>query len=514
MANIYTNLYQVITDANTYTKLLSNSPLSLGDFQVLAQNRWTWIVTNWSSFSESFMEISNGDEVLLRKFEDFERFINSYKLGNTTNPLNQINNFLNVQPFLDLILLSSLSLSPDELIYKNQEIERIQKLDIEDFQNMQRFLRYDAADRAQIIGLGDEDAAKLLGLQTKAKQRSATIADLEDIDQINETHAFIDSLIYFLKESQKRPPNVLALTKQTINPASKITFDDTFVSYVPKLFEISLEHMALKYMGDQQYWLELVTVNNLQPPYIDLVGEKFPLLAPAASNNLIISDSRKSDVPVGTKIGIGSHRYREETRIVDRVIANDNGTLILFLSGNQDINRFKPSEGGFVRIYQPGTTRPGQFILIPSRDASEISSSIPTPSRDDLRRLDLALLQFGVDFARDEKNDLSIDAGGNFRLVAGLPAVKQAALNALKTIRGDLPFHPNYGVTVDIGSRFFGSTNEAVIFGQLLRESLLQDGRYRAVEIAKVSTTGTGIAVSLLITIAGSTQPLPLSFIS
>lgn len=515
MATAYTTVYQALNDVNMYIKRLSGQPFALGNIQPLAQARWTWIVDNWISLSPAFKTFANGSQPLEAKYEDFSRFVTSYRLGNKNNPLDTLSNFVQILPFLDLISINSLQLSPDEAALRDRETDRIDKLAIEDFRNIIKFLRVKAANKAQEIGLGDADAAKLLGIQQVQRKRGATIQDLEDIEQINDVRKFAEQLLFRALRTQKRPPDVVSLSNQLIDPASPVIFDDSFVSYVPQPFEISLEHMAQKYLGNRRFWFELVTINNLQPPYVDEIGEKFPLLAPAAANNLIIADTRRQDVPVGTKISIGSHKFREEARIIERTILNENGSMILFLSGKQDVSRFKSSEGAFVRIYAPHTVRANSYILIPSRNPSQISTSVPTPTSDELRRLDKALLQFGVDIARDERSgDAVFDQTGNFKKAAGLANVRQAVLHALKTVRGELPFHPNYGINVNIGGRFFGTTDEALIFSQLLRDTLLADVRFNDIQIARIATTGTGIALTIVVTIAGSTQPLPLSFIS
>jgi hypothetical protein len=347
------------------------------------------------------------------------------------------------------------------------------------------------------------------------RQRQATIEDLEDIEDLNKLYNFAEGLLFRAQQTQKRPPNVLALSNQLIDSLSPVVFDDTFVSYIPQPFEISIEHMAQKHLGDRQRWFELATINNLQPPYVDEVGVKFPLLAPAAVNSLIISSDNHQNAPVGTKVSVGSYRFKEDVRIIERVSLNENGTMIVFLSGSQNLNRFKPSEGAFVRVYAPHTARAGSYILVPSKTPSNISTSVPTPSSDELRRLDAALLQFGVDIARDDKTgDIAVDSNGNFKFAAGLVNVRQSVLNALKTVQGELPFHPRFGVNFNIGGKFFGTTDEALLFGELLRDTLLADTRLKNVQIQEVSTTGTGIALTLLVTIAGASQPLPLSFIS
>lgn len=515
MATSYTSTFQVINDLDLYSRVGQKQSFTLGNFPAIAQNRWVWIFNNWTSkFRDKFKNAILGNGDLQKKFDIFQRFISSWALGNTNNPLASSTNFATASYFLDLIPLSSLQLDPSEISLANQEIARVSAFLVQDFEAMISFIRKQQSLTASILGLGDADASTLTGIGVGIQQRQPTIEDLIELEELDELIKYTQTIILNLQSSAGRQPNILARNNQFVDPVSNVSFVQNYLSSTPIPFEISLQHMAKKYLGSQDRWYELVTINNLLPPYEDEVGTKYALLAPPAANNLIIPDTQKNDIAVGIKVNIGSYRYAEEQRIIENIIFNSNGTMILFLSGAQNLTQFKPSEGAFVRIYAPQTTRKGQFVLIPSTTAAPLPSP-KTPQSDALRQLDTALLDFGVDvYINDLTNDLVFDASGNFQLASGFINVKQAALNALKTIQGELVWHPTYGVNADVGGRFFGSTDEILVFGQLLRETLLQDPRFTNVLISNVSTTGTGIAIGLEVQIAGTHNPIPLNFVS
>jgi hypothetical protein len=256
-----------------------------------------------------------------------------------------------------------------------------------------------------------------------------------------------------------------------------------------------------------------VTVNNLQPPYVDEAGERYLLLSPGASNNIIISSERRNDIHVGAKIGIGSYKVKEEARIIEKITYNSDNTMVLFLSGAVDLVKLKTSEAAFVRIYKPHTVNSGSFILIPS---SLPTANLPTttPGSDALRRLDAPLLKFGVDLARSPTGDISIDANGNLAMAAGLQNVRQAVLYHLKTTAGDLPFHPTFGINAAIGERYYGTRDEVMIFAQLLSDAVMTDPRFTGVMIQDIKATNTGMSITFLAQIAGLDAQIPLSFVS
>lgn len=516
MANTkkYSSLFDILTDTELYMSVRRGDPLNLGLLQSIARSRWTWIVDNWATLKERFKTFADGDTQKEANLEDFERLIASYKLGNTRNPFDRIDRFIQMVQFLELIQISELTLTPEETILIAKERERVSNFVIEDFQAMLAFIKQQTAIASFSIGLGDPDGARLAGVLPTARQRSANVKDLVRIDDTQRISQFIEGIIIDFKNRQDKPPNLLRIANANIADDSVISFVDTYRSAIAVPFEINLEHMAKKYLGSSDRYYELITINKLQPPYIDETGEKYNLLAPGAVNNIIIPGTRKDDIPVGTKITIGSFSVREEPRIIERITENSDGTLILFLSGAQDLAKLKTSEGAFVRIYAPHTVNTGSFILIPLVTPAAAVSQY-TPKSDELRRLETVLLNFGVDILRDERTGgLVVDANGNFKLAAGMKNIRQAVLYALRTVRGELPFHPGYGVSSSIGDRYYGTTDEAVIFANLLRQSLLRDSRFADIKIAGIQQTQTGIALTVVVYVAGSNQPIPLSFVS
>jgi hypothetical protein len=270
--------------------------------------------------------------------------------------------------------------------------------------------------------------------------------------------------------------------------------------------------MAQKYLGDVSSWFELATVNNLQPPYVDEVGTKFNLLAPGSNNNVLISAERARDVHVGTKVSIGSYKVREQFRAVERLIVNSDNTMVLFLSGDSDMSQFKTTEGAFVRVFATHTVSTGSFISIPLTSESGTQTR-NTPQSDALRRIDRALYDFGVDVARDSKDDIVIDANGNFKMAYGLRNVRQAVMGALRTVRGELPFHQDYGIDVDIGGQFVGDVDAMTVVAEAIRSSVLSDSRYVDCRVISINGTPSSMAINMTVTIAGSSQVIPLSFV-
>jgi hypothetical protein len=85
-------------------------------------------------------------------------------------------------------------------------------------------------------------------------------------------------------------------------------------------------------------------------------------------------------------------------------------------------------------------------------------------------------------------------------------------MNVLRTQISELPFHPSYGVDTGIGDRFYGTTDEALIFAGLLRNTILSDTRFSDVHIESAEASGSSMSLKILVSIKGLESPIPLSF--
>jgi hypothetical protein len=142
-------------------------------------------------------------------------------------------------------------------------------------------------------------------------------------------------------------------------------------------------------------------------------------------------------------------------------------------------------------------------------------SSVKTPTSDVLQRLSLVFQNFGIDiYHNEDTGDIEFDPNGNFRYAYGLTNVRQAVLNAMKTERGELPFHLDYGVNLNLGDRFYGSTDEALLFGELIRDTIIRDSRFSNVLLSQVSSTGSSVSIKLIVYLDGTKEPVTLSFIA
>lgn len=515
----YTYLDQVLTDYLGYIKVSKNILFNLSDVSKVAIDRWDWFVANWElSLYPKLKKTLPKSDFFNNLLKDMNNEIKTQKLFPTTstNPFLNLNKFIKYKPLLSNISLSDINLTPSEAIVLKEEQKRLQDLSITDFKEMTFFLRNSAATAAQIVGLGDDDGAIVQNFSITEAQRDYSIQELEQIADIFDLADEIDGIIYNLQQKTVQEPNLLAVANRNTDADSKVVFNQAYSSAIAVPFVISLEYMADQYLGSKDKWFELASINNLQPPYVDKTGTKEYLLGPGTLSSIKISSSAGSVLKVGSKVRIGSFTIREELRSVVKIAKFDDGTMILSLSGNSDLAKLKLSEKPYVKIYKPQTANEDTMLLVPV-DAQSPLIEGKKPSLDVLKKLDKALLDFGVDIRRDERTgELQISKNGDFDIVYGMAAVRQAVYSLLKTNINELPFHPNYGIPFAnaIGERFYGNIELAAAFSEILREVILSDGRYSDVLIQNLTVNETSIAVSLIVAVDGSNVIIPLSFVS
>jgi hypothetical protein len=515
----YTYLDQVLSDYLGYIKVSKNSAFTLADVPTIAIDRWDWLVKNWElRFYPNFKRKLPKSDFFIDLLKSLNNEIITQKLFPTTstNPFLNSVKFIKYKPILSYISLSDIGLAPAEIIVLKEEQKRLQNLSVTDFKNMTFFLRNSAASAVQTVGLGDDDGVLVQGFSLTEAQRGYSTQELEQINDVFELADEIDGIIYYLQQKTVQQPNLLAVANRNTDPDTQVVFNQAYTSAIAVPFVESLESMALKYLGSKDNWFEIATINNLQPPFVDKTGTKEYLLGPGTLASVKISTNQAGALKVGTKVKVGSYTIREETRSILKIVKFDDGTMILSLSGEQDLSKLKLSEKPYVKVYKPQTANENSLLLVPVSAQSPLLLG-KQPSLDVLKKLDKALLDFGVDIRRDEKTgELRVGKNGDFDIIYGMPAVRQAIYSLLSTNINELPFHPEYGIPFAnvIGERFYGNIELAAAFSEILQSVILADGRYSNVVVQNLTVNETSVSINLIVTVDGSNVIIPLSFVS
>lgn len=508
----YTNRTSLFYDLNLWIAWKRSDPLTLGHLPKLTADRWPWIVENWDrTLRVQFKEFANGDDYLENNLATLEANVFGWTQGAKVNPLRDVSFFQDLSEFFLEIPLSSINLTVQEQTFVNLENKRVSELTIDAFKAMLRFLRGQRDLAFDLIGLGDSVYSAVQGKATAAKQREPSTEDLVALSQSVEIENFILGIILEFKYQKQQPPNLLQISQNNISPDSDVSLTTAYRSFIEVPFTTSLEQMAQDYLGTKARWYELVTVNNLKPPYVDVAGERTYLLENGSGVSCRVSDQFVDRVRIGSVVGISSRLVPIEYRVVERVINNGDGTITAQLRGRDDLSRFQTIHYAYLRVFLPGTIQEFSFVKVPFVVTAPLGD-VPTPESQSLKLLDKALYSFGVDLALNETTgDLVASAQGDLKLQAGVANIRQTVANRIRTLKGQVPYHLDYGLPETVGDFMFGGSTASRIQG-LLQNELRKDARVTQLVISNVQFSATGAAMQIDVGIQGMTQLVPFSF--
>lgn len=512
---IYRDRISLLIDLKLYIALRNSQPANLAMFPRLTLDRWPWMVANWaSSLHAQFNILANGDEYLLDILRRLDNHAFSWKGGSGVNPFSDMELFSDSWEFLETITLASIQPTDFETKFAAREFKRLEGFQDVNFLAMLDFLITQRDIAFDFIGLNDPTYDAFKHRATSPKQRDFFVNDLVQLNDALDLEQFIEGIIFEIKSKTQSEPNLLAFANAKLAAGqNQVTVADIYASYYSVPFEQSLEQMAQDYLGNKDKWYELVTVNRLKPPYVDLFGLKLQLMENASGNILKVSSGQKEKYLVGSSVKIGSRLIPEEVRIVEAVVDNQDGSASVRLSGKQDLSRLETRHIAFMRAFTPETLRDFSFVKIPSAAVSPYRA-YTTPTRGVLKNLDKVLFAFGVDIGRDEfTGDLLIDGNGDLKLQFGLANVRQAVQSILTTAVRELPLHAEYGIP-----EFAGVLNPgvdlAIQIAAIIEKAVKRDTRFSSVKVENIVISPEGkMSMSVNVSLAGLDQLIPLAFV-
>jgi hypothetical protein len=190
-----------------------------------------------------------------------------------------------------------------------------------------------------------------------------------------------------------------------------------------------------------------------------------------------------------------------------------SGELVLELTGDEDLEKYKLSEAAYVRVFAAQTINSSFFVLIPS-------SNPPNPDQVQkdtpwfLRSKSEDEKQAGVDFYVDDSGDLAFTPAGDIQLSYGAANGMQALLILLSTEVASLTRHPEYGIPSSVGNT---NTNFAAArqgLAEAVSKQILRDRRFDRLKTLTVELLdgASGYKVFVEVVLAGGQSVIPISF--
>lgn len=273
----------------------------------------------------------------------------------------------------------------------------------------------------------------------------------------------------------------------------------------PVPFGLTIEEIAMRYLGDPQRWLEIVTLNNLRNPYIDENGFQLSLLSNASGRQLTVSSSE--NLYIGQRVIVCSASQVQSPRVILGIDKLSDTSFLITLDGEGNLDNFLISDRAYLQAYLPGTVNSQQKIFIPSNLSAATDGKIVIPAsvaKDPLVGLSK------VDWLLTDKGDLAVNAFGDFRYAAGMTNIIQALRIKFGTKKGKFLFHPEFGLGLSAGMM-----NSDIDVNQIynsINKLVQEDPRFSSVESLRINLNGPQLTVSLSVSLAGIQGIFPVTF--
>lgn len=231
---------------------------------------------------------------------------------------------------------------------------------------------------------------------------------------------------------------------------SGITFSESASKFqAPVPFGMSMAQIANLYLGDFERVNEIVTLNNLIPPYIDEDGTIQFLEVNGSGQSFVIADG--SSLILGQGVILSSNTVNPFRVLINKILKINDTEWLITVQNNVSLGNLKVSDKAQVQYFQNGTVNSANVIWIPSNNVN--LAALPDRLRPVTFLPDSGGLQqlSGIDWLLTSTNDLAVSSTGAVGLASGLSNLLQALRMKVLTAKGDNFFHPTYGAGVQVG---------------------------------------------------------------
>lgn len=408
---------------------------------------------------------------------------------------------------LDETAINDLILELEQQRAIDADMEQRRLTSIDDLLKYKDIILTLALDVSNSFGAGHVTYANIYDRpDPKERSESMTIEENELCLAIFDIVSILDTLTATKVFDDKKIESPLSYVGN-LAAQSDISFDDATSKFlVPVPFGLTIELIAARYLGNPDKWIELATLNHLRSPYIDEEGFQYSLLSNATGRQFNVDDSLQR-LYIGQKIILSSNSVGQIIRKIANIEKiNDNNHLIT-TDGLADLDSLQTTNSAIMQGYLPGTVNSQDQIFIPTNNSASADDRIKTPPsfrNDQLTRISK------IDWLLTDDGDLAINGLGEFRLANGLNNLLQALKLKIRTKKGSLLRHLDFGLGLQHGISI-ADIEQGVLIQELTR-IVVQDNRFSGVSRLEMTLTGNTLTINMEVTIANNNGVLPISF--
>jgi len=427
--------------------------------------------------------------------------------SSTLNPSNAVfTNPLQYPLLFSQVPVNSLALNSQQQNALQTELTNVSEFTVANLKTMQATILTLATQLSNSFGAGNAYYSTLFNQPAPIVRSEPMTLDEFDIlqsfyelvqayDVLTATNQLDDQQIL----NSMQYVNALAATSQIefSIPNSKIQ--------VPVPYGLTIEQIAMRYLGDPQRWLEIATLNQLREPYIDENGFQYQLLSNADGRNIVIGSD--TDLYIGQTVFLYSNTQMATARTIINIVPLSQTTFLITLDGLANLDVFTLTDQAYIQAYLPGTVNSQQVIWMPSDLPAAPDDQINIPAS--VANVDLVGLS-KVDWLLTPQGDLALTNTGDFRLAAGITNLVQALAIKFGTPLNSSLLDQNFGLGVKVGT-MVSDIDAKTIYNQIVN-MVTQDSRFQGVSGLQVTISPPSLGINLGVQLAGQSGTFPIGF--
>lgn len=529
-----TNAFQALSDLSLWLKVNASDSITLSDMPALIKLRIKSIVEQWEDIKVRIKDKQDSYSDPARLQSELDSFSDQVSILrvrpaalDSISDNDMLSKYFTV---LDNILIADLEITPQEAKIISSELDRVDAFTLNTFKSY-RSLMIEGRDAiADNIGGSDSTYNAVYGRSSLPKLLDKSTQQIGISNQLQIGISTIDALIAnnvsVLQSTAIVDPFAFARAN-----ANNPNFDIRSFSsgkLVRLNYGESLQTLALRVMGDENRWMEIAIANGLKPPYIDEVGQSLSLIANGKGTIINIArvdgsgnlNKEKFFINQILIIQSDTEKVPDQRVVLSITEVPVSGELVIELTGNADLDKYKIADNARVRVFKPNTVNSNFFILIPSNEPQPISVGDETPWF--LRSKGEDEKNAGTDIFLDDSGDISFNAFGDFQLSYGAANALQALKILLSTEQGSLRQHGSYGLVSIAGEKNQNPAQIRQAIAESVSDQILNDPRFDRLDYLSVESIAgadgkpnqpSGYKVSVGVVLSGGgNNVIPISF--